>query len=44
MRQDEHRHDDVFGDSGLVPENVADRDPFWQRTSIEQVKSCRDRL
>ena len=44
MRQNEHCHDDMFGDHRLVSEYVADRDPFWQRTGIDQVKSCRDRL
>src|SRR5215469_6855348 len=44
MRHDEHRHDDVFSNRRLVSEYVTDRDPFWQRTGIDQVKSCRDRL
>src|SRR5262249_6884044 len=44
MRQDEHRHDDVFGYCRLVSEDVADRDPLRQRAGIDQVKSCRGRL
>src|SRR5215471_18435462 len=39
LKHDEHRHDDVFSNRRLVSEYVTDRDPFWQRTGIDQVKS-----
>src|SRR5438874_971432 len=44
MGQDEHRHNDVFGDRRLVAEDVADCDPFRDRCGVEQVESSRNRL
>ena len=44
MRQDEHGHDDVFGDRRFVAKHVANRHPFWHRFDVEEVDPGRNRL
>jgi len=44
MGQDEHRHDDVFGDRRFVAEHVAHGDPLRHSAEIEQVEPGRHRL
>ena len=44
MGQDEHRHDNVFGDGRLVAEHVANGHALRHRVEIEQVDPGRHRL
>jgi hypothetical protein len=44
MGQNEHGHDDVFGDGRFVPEYVANRDAFRHRPRVEEIEPCRYRL
>jgi hypothetical protein len=44
MGQNEHRHNDVFGDRRLVAELIANCDPLRHRVEIEEVEPSRHRL
>jgi hypothetical protein len=42
--ENEHCHDDLFGDRPLVAEHVANRDAFRDRLSVEEVEPGRHGL
>jgi hypothetical protein len=38
MGQNEHSHDDVFGDGRVVTEHIANRHPLWHRLGVEEIE------